>query len=171
MSTAPQGAFARSASIQSAQRVVSAQAQQAQECAAQRLRLDGSAGHRIVDLLQGGKVVSVLCAVCGSYGGRAKIATWQINDLELRRLGDCWTCATRCWVSCLVPSALHDLTVFLGKLCVPSLVHVAPKAYFLGFCPAPFCTAAPLNVSIEPAPVQARHCQQRRVPAGVFHGS
>ena len=38
--------------------------------AAQRLRLDGSAGHRNVDLLQGGKVVSVICVVCGSYGGR-----------------------------------------------------------------------------------------------------
>ena len=38
--------------------------------AAQRLRLDGSAGHRFVDLLQGGKVVSVICVVCGSYGGR-----------------------------------------------------------------------------------------------------
>ena len=33
-------------------------------------RLVGSAGHRIVDLLQGGKVVSVICVVCGSYGGR-----------------------------------------------------------------------------------------------------
>ena len=30
--------------------------------AAQRLRLDGSAGHRIVDLLQEGKVVPVVCA-------------------------------------------------------------------------------------------------------------
>ena len=38
--------------------------------AALKFRLGGSAGHRIVDLLQGGKVVSVLCAVCGSYGGR-----------------------------------------------------------------------------------------------------
>ena len=37
--------------------------------AALQLRLDGSASHRIVDLLQGGKVVSVLCVVCGSYGG------------------------------------------------------------------------------------------------------
>ena len=36
---------------------------------ARRFRLDGSAGHRIVDLLQGGKVVSVLCAVCGSHSG------------------------------------------------------------------------------------------------------
>ena len=31
--------------------------------AALKLRLGGSAGHRIVDLLQGGKEVSVLCAV------------------------------------------------------------------------------------------------------------
>ena len=34
------------------------------------LWLDGCSGHRIVDLLQGGKEVSVLCAVCGSHGGR-----------------------------------------------------------------------------------------------------
>ena len=38
--------------------------------AAVQHRLEGAAGHRIVDLVQGGKVVSVLCAVCGSYGGR-----------------------------------------------------------------------------------------------------
>ena len=44
---------------------------------AQRLPLDGSAGQRIVDLLQGDKVVSVLCVVCGSceqiWNGTAKI--------------------------------------------------------------------------------------------------
>ena len=45
-------------------------ARQVERAAALQIRLDGSAGHRIVDLLQGGKVVSVLCAVCGSYGGR-----------------------------------------------------------------------------------------------------
>ena len=38
--------------------------------AALQFWLDGCAGHRIVDLLQGGKVVSVLCVVCGSHGGR-----------------------------------------------------------------------------------------------------
>ena len=38
--------------------------------AAPQIWLDGSARHRIVYLLQGGKVVSVLCAVYGSYGGR-----------------------------------------------------------------------------------------------------
>ena len=35
--------------------------------------------------------------------------------LVLRRLGDWWLCATCCWFSCLVPSALHDLTVLLGE--------------------------------------------------------
>ena len=38
--------------------------------AALKLRLSGSPGHRVVDLWQGGKVAAVLCAVCGSYGGR-----------------------------------------------------------------------------------------------------
>ena len=33
-----------------------------------QIRLDGSSGHRIVDLLQGSNVFSLLCAVCGSYG-------------------------------------------------------------------------------------------------------
>ena len=109
--------------------------------AVQRFRLDGSAGHKIVDLLQGGKVVSLLGGVCGSYGGRVVRRSLLGKCLVLRRLGDCWPCATCCWVSCLVPSALHDLTVFLGKFCVPGLVH------FLRFCPAPFCAAELLNVS------------------------
>ena len=45
--------------------------------AAQRFRLDGSAGHRIVDLPQGGMVVSVLCVVCGSSRG-SQVATGQV---------------------------------------------------------------------------------------------
>ena len=34
-----------------------------------QFRLDGSVEHRNVDLLQGGKVVSELCVMCGSFGG------------------------------------------------------------------------------------------------------
>ena len=34
-------------------------------------------GTEMVDLLQGGKVVSVLCAVCGSYGGRGLAVSAQ----------------------------------------------------------------------------------------------
>ena len=71
LSIAPQGAFARSASTQSTRHAEGAQATQASaRGAALQFWLDGSAGHRIVDLLQGGKVVPVLCTVCGPYGGR-----------------------------------------------------------------------------------------------------
>ena len=64
------------------------------------------------------------------------------NALVLRHLGDCWPCATCCWVSCLVLSALHDLTGVLEKFCVPSLVRPIS------------CVSAqlPFGVLIEPAP-------------------
>ena len=49
-------------------------------------------------------------------------------------------CEERCSATFLVRlQTLHVLTVFLVKFCVPSLVHVAPRAHFLRFCPAPFC--------------------------------
>ena len=72
----------------------------------------------------GGKVVSVLCVVCGT------VVVWcedrcSATALVLRLLGDCWPCAMFCWVSCLAPSALHVLIVFLGKFCVPGPVNVA----------------------------------------------
>ena len=49
---------------------------------------------------------------------------------------------TCCWVSCLVPIALHDSTVFLGKSCVPSLDHVAPGAISCVSAQLPFVAAA-----------------------------
>ena len=79
-------------------------------------------------------MVSVLCAVCGSYGGRVVRRTL---------LGKCpgtpppWRQLALRDVLLGFPSALHDLTVFLGKFCVPSPVHVAPGAHSLRFCPAP----------------------------------
>ena len=54
-------------------------------------------------------------------GGGARRCVFVV----LRLMGDCWLCATCCWVSCLTPTALHVLTVFQEKFCVPSLVHVA----------------------------------------------
>ena len=55
--------------------------------AALQLWLDGSAGHRIGDILQGGKVVSVLCAVCGCYGGRVVRRSFLSNCLGSPTLG------------------------------------------------------------------------------------
>ena len=107
--------------------------------AALQFRLDGSADNRIVDLVQGGNVVSVLCVVCGSYCGRVVRRSLLSNCLgaltpaRLRALRD------------VLLGFLHGskrtarLTVFLEKFCVPSLIHVAPGAHFLRFCPAPFC--------------------------------
>ena len=53
------------------------------------------------------------CVVCS-------VVVWcevrcSATALVLRLLGDFWPCATCCWVSCLVPSALHVLTAFLGN--------------------------------------------------------
>ena len=56
--------------------------------AAQRFWLDGSACHIIVDLLQGYKVVSVLCVVCGSYSGRVVRKSLRYETGL--------TCGTRC---------------------------------------------------------------------------
>ena len=112
--------------------------------AALQFQLDGSAGHRIVDLLQGGRVVSVLCTVCGSYGDRMVRRSLLSNCLG--------ACATCCWLSRLAPSALHVFTVFVRKLYVPGVVHVAPGTHFLRFCPAPACAG----------PAQAQHFRQHR---------
>ena len=58
----------------------------------------------IVDLLQGGKVVTVLSVVCGSYGGRV-----------VRR-------------SLLSSKRTAHLDSIPGEV-LPSLVHVAPGAF------------------------------------------
>ena len=114
--------FARSASTQSVRHPVGAKAPQATERgAALQLWLDGSAGHRIGDILQGARW-SPCCAPCVV----ATVVAWcddlcSATALVPQRLGDSWLCATRCWVSCLVPSALHVWMVFLVKFCVPSL--------------------------------------------------
>ena len=112
--------------------------------ATQRFWLDGSPSHRIVDLLQGGKVVSVLCVVCGSYGGRVVQKSLLDKCPGTPPLEEAaGSCVTGCWVSCLVPSALYDSTVFQEKFCVPSLVHVGPGAHLLAFLPRlPFVAAA-----------------------------
>ena len=92
--------------------------------AALQLQLDDSAGQRIVDLLQGGKVVSVLCAVCGS-----------------------------CRRGVVRRSLLSNCPV-LGKFCVPSLVHFAPGAISCHFSARSlFLAAAFLDVLIELAPM------------------
>ena len=58
LSTAPQGAFARSASTQSAGGCPGSSGTRARGAALQ-LRLNGSVARRVLDLLQGGKVVAV----------------------------------------------------------------------------------------------------------------
>ena len=99
--------------------------------AATQIRLDGSAEHRIVDLLQGGKVVSVLCAVCCSYCGPVVRQSLLSNCPGVLRLLETAGNARRAFgFPALVPNALQGWIVFLEKCCPPSLVHVAPGAQF-----------------------------------------
>ena len=85
------GVCARSASTQSERREVGVQAPRAPEHAAQRhssglTALRGS----VVDFLQRGSVVSVLCAVCGSHGGCVVRRFCPVIALVLRLLEDDW---------------------------------------------------------------------------------
>ena len=101
--TAPQGAFARTVSILSARRAGGAQARQALECVTRR-NGSGLTALQATELLtswQGGKVVSVICVVCGSYGGRV-VRKSLLNTCPGTLAGS-------------APSALHDSTVFLQK--------------------------------------------------------
>ena len=122
LSRAPQGASARSASNQSGRHVVDAQAP---ERATQRY-------NSVLTALRATEL-SISCRGQGGFSalGRVSFVRWshgaKIAAQQLL-LGDCWPCATCCWVSCLAPMALRVLTVFLGKFCVLSLVHVAPGA-------------------------------------------
>ena len=95
--------------------------------------LDGSAGQRIVDLLQGGQVVSVLWFVRWSCG--AKISAQAIGAPTPP---NCCLCVTCFWVSCLFPSARCKI-VILGKFCVPISFQI---------CQPPF-VAEPRNVAVE----------------------
>ena len=130
LSRAPQGAFARSASTQHA---VGAVVPQAPEHVAQRCNSGLTA---LRDLLQRGKVVSVLCSVCGSYGGRLvrrSLLTWCSDSWEAagaaRRV-----VGFRAWLQAHCTSRQYSW----GKFGVPSVVQVAPGAHFLRVCPAPF---------------------------------
>ena len=111
------GAFARVENISSDRREASVRF--LPTCArrvAQQFRLDGSSGHRFVDLWLGGKLVSVFCVARGSYVGRV---------VQRSLLDECLGASTFCrrlkysWVSCLVRGAPRDSIVYLGKFRVP----------------------------------------------------
>ena len=83
-------------------------------------------------------MVSVLCAVCGSYGGlvvRRSLLSNSLGASTPRRLLTLRDVL-------LAPRALHVVPVFLGKFWVPGLVHVAPGAHFLPVLPSCCSSAA-----------------------------
>ena len=99
--------------------------------AALQFRLDGSAGHRIVDLLQGGKVVSVLCVVCGLYGGRV---------VRISLLGNCPAAPTPGRLLALrgfLPRSHRTtrLDSILGDVLRAQSGPCRSRAHFLRFCP------------------------------------
>ena len=99
------------------------------------------------------------------HGGRVFAVLQRSSAHHARRRTTSRTAApNHCWVSCPVPSALHVWMVFLGKLCVPSLVHVAPVAQLLPVFAQLLLMAAALRDALLSLrqPVQARPSRQRR---------
>ena len=157
--TAPQFAFARTVSILSAGRAAGAQARQAPECATRRngSSLTALRGHRIVDLLQGGKVVSVVCVVCDSYGGR--VVRKSLQDTcpgtppPARRL------ALRDVLLGFLPGSKR--TARLDSVPGEILRAKSAGAHLSRFCPAPFCRSSAAQcfdlVRLGPAASNAAH--------------
>ena len=117
--------------------------------AALQIRLDGSAGHRIVDPLQGGKVVSVLCVVCGSYGVRVVRRSLLSSCPGAPTPGTQLPCSKR---TVRLVSVLGEVLLAQSGPC-----RTRP----------PFLAAAALLHVVIVGPAQARPLRQRRcAPAG-----
>ena len=105
--------------------------------AAQRLRLDGFAG-TTVDLLQGGKVVSAICVVCGSYGGRVVRKSLLDKCPGTPPLGR--RLALRDVLLGFLPGSKRTARLDSVPGQVWTMSHQRPISRV--FCPAPFCCSS-----------------------------
>ena len=133
MSTAPQGAFARSFSTQSARRAVGALAQPP-ESAAQHCKSGLTALRNTESFISCREARWSQCSAPCVF---RTVVVWCDNlcsatALAQRLLGDCWFCATCFSFFFLVPNAWCILIVFPGKFCVPRPISfpIRPASLF-----------------------------------------